>query len=173
MPLEHAQWFAKQSAPDHNTVRARQCCTYYSVVNVDKTDSPSRSAYEQQQTWTLSRSMANNRKRYQTSIENIFLAPPTLSLRPKSLDYELVKVERDQPAPYAVPPATERTTNVSRPLLYTSVKSINQQDDRPLPLKSILSKNSTLKNSVTVNEPRHSIRSMRVIHINGELLVRI
>jgi hypothetical protein len=55
MPREQVEWFAKQSSrdDDNNKMYTRQYCTYRSVVNINKSNNPYGSSYEQEQTWTL------------------------------------------------------------------------------------------------------------------------
>ncbi|CAF2106887.1 unnamed protein product [Rotaria magnacalcarata] len=81
MPREQVEWFTKQSSrdDDNNKMYTRQYCTYCSVVNINKSNNPYGSSYEQEQTWTLGRSPSKNNKRYQTSIENIHLTMPSVS----------------------------------------------------------------------------------------------
>ncbi|UJR31265.1 hypothetical protein I4U23_018765 [Adineta vaga] len=173
MPLEHTEWYTKQSAHENDKLQARQACTYYSVVNVNKTNYPYLSSYEQQQTWTLTRTMANNHKRYQSSIENIFLTTPNLSIKTKSFDYEKLKAEKDRSISF-LPFSTDFTPTSSQPSIYNTIKSYHHhQNEKSIPVKSILSNNSKLKNNSTWKESRLSTRPMRVVHINGELVVRI
>ncbi|CAF1161525.1 unnamed protein product [Adineta ricciae] len=164
MPLEHAEWYSKQSAHANDKLQARQCCTYYSVVNMNQNNHPFVNSYEQQQTWTLSRTMATHNKRYQSSIENIFLTTPKLSLKAKTLECEKIRPEKDRLVPFLAS---------SRPSFYNTIKSYHHQNENSIPVKSILNNNSKLRNNASLRSSPISIRPMRVIHMNGELIVRI
>lgn len=172
MPLEHVEWYSKQAAHENENLKARQSCTYYSIVNVNKSTYPYLSSYEQQQTWTLARSMANNNKRYQSSIENIFLSTPRLTLKTKSFDYDQMKPEKDRSISF-LSKSANCTPKSSRPTVTNTIKTFQYKNEKTLPIKSILTNNIKIKNDFTLKESQLSIRPMRVIHINGELVVRI
>jgi len=156
MPLAHVEWFMKQSAHDSGKIQAQQCCTYYSVTNVNKTNYPFLSSYEQEQTWTLTRTMSNDHKHYQSSIENIYLTKPTSALKTKYVNYENINIEKDRSI--SLFPSLHRSLN-------TGMNSVTHQEQKTLPIKTITNSNS--------NPNLKRFRPMRVIHANGELVVRI
>ena len=132
-------------------------CTYYSIVNVNKTNYPFLSSYEQEQTWTLTRTMSNNPKRYQSSIENIHLTMANSSLKTKSTD---IKVEKNRSI--ALLPTKQDSTS-------SETSSTVQQEQITIPIKTIPNNrlNSKIKKSRPLTKP------MRVIHSDGEFIVRI
>ena len=172
MPREQAQWFMKESIHDN----AKQSCTYYSIVNVNKNNYPYLSSYEQEQTWTLTRSMSNNHKRYQSSIENIHLTLPKSST--KHVDYENVKIKKER-SHSVLPLGLSAQRYTSSTSLYPSsskkMNSIDHQDkQKTLPIKAIRNEKSNKKNEPSVvKKSRPFSKPMRVIHSNGEFVVRI
>ena len=81
MPREEVEWYVEQCRDD-----AHQSCTYYSIVNIDQLHSP---CSKQERTWTLTRTMSQQNKRYQTAIENIRLTTPMIELK-----NEKIKLDR-------------------------------------------------------------------------------
>ena len=173
MPREQVEWFVKQSLhdDDNNKIHARQSCTYYSIVNVNQTNYPYSSSFEQEQSWTLSRTMSNHNKRYQTSIENIHLSVPSvLTVIPSctsntnSNHYENEKIKLEQPITILPPlPPTRQHALPSHRLNRTNMQ---QQ-------QTSTNNNSNSKTNLTGNKSRKITNPMRIIQINGEYLVRI
>jgi hypothetical protein len=175
MPREQVEWYAKQSPHDDNRDRARQCCTYYSVVNVDKTNYPYSSSYEQEQTWTLTRTMSHQNKRYQTSIENIRLTvPPIITVvaplisKPNQVDYKNDKIKLDRSVSLLPPlPPSRQYTPLSHRLNRVDKDSQFHQQ-QTLANNDLSSKMNPFKTkSQLMTNP------MRIMHINGEFVVRI
>jgi hypothetical protein len=176
MPREQVQWFMKESVHDSAKLHAQQCCTYYSIVNVNKANHPYLSSYEQEQTWTLSRTISNNHKRYQSSIENIHLSGPISS---KHVNYENIKIKKDR-SNSVLPFGSSSQKYISSTLLYPSSKKMNsidhqeqQQQQKTLPIKVITNDKSDKKNDSSIKKSRSLNKPMRVIHSNGEFVVRI
>ncbi|CAF0826472.1 unnamed protein product [Adineta steineri] len=167
MPLEQVEWFMKQSKHDNGKVQARQCCTYYSVLNVNKPNYPFLSSYEQEQTWTLTRTISNSHKRYQSSIDNIYLTTPNLSLKTKYIDYDKMKIENDRSLSLYTS-LRHRTPSSSRRSINIKTDSHTHPEQKSSPIK--IRNNNHNSN---LNKPQLLPRLMRVIHANGELLVRI
>ncbi|CAF1163480.1 unnamed protein product [Rotaria sordida] len=169
MPSEQVEWFMKQSVHDSDKIHAQQSCTYYSIVNVNKTNNPYLSSYEQEQTWTLTRTISNNHKRYQSSIENIHLTMPISSLKTKHPNYENINIRKN------------RSISLLPSQKYTSLSSVHSsssanrnsmvhQEQKILPItnSTLNSKvNSNLKNSLSLT------KSMRTIPASGDFVVRI
>jgi hypothetical protein len=175
MPREQVQWFVKQSLHDDDRSHARQCCTYYSIVNVNKSNYPYSSSFEQEQSWTLSRSMSNHHKRYQSSIENIHLTipsiltvTPTFSSKTNSNDYENEKIKLDRPNALLPPlPPSRQHALPSHRLNRTNIDSKVHQH------QTSTSNNSNSKTNSGVKKTRKATNPMRIMHINGEFFVRI
>ena len=176
MPREQVEWYAKQAShgDDDGGVRdhARQYCTYYSVVNVDKTNYPYSSSFEQEQTWTLTRTMSHQNKRYQTSIENIRLtAPPIVAIvtpltsKLNQIDYnknDRIKIDRSVSLLPPLPPSKQ----------YTALSHRSNRYDKD----SELHRQQTLNNhnsNPLKTQSQMMMNPMRIMHINGEFVVRI
>lgn len=172
MPREQVEWFAKQSSHDDDKIHSQQYCTYCSIVNINKANSPYRSSFEQQQTWTLTRTMSNNNKRYQTSIENIHLAMPSTIIKPYSTntiynenDNEKVKlVDRSISLLPPLPPPRQHGLSTHR-----SSRTNN------IDVKVHQSQNSNFntKTKSPLRKPQPITNLMRIMHVNGEFIVRI
>ncbi|CAF4350988.1 unnamed protein product, partial [Rotaria socialis] len=153
MPREQVEWFTKESVHDSDKIQARQRCTYYSIVNVNKKNYPYLSSYEQEQTWTLTRTISNNHKRYQSSIENIHLTMPTSSLKTKRRDYENISVIKNRSN--SLVPTQKYTSSLSSSsssssLLSLHYPSINKNSfvnpiQKTVPVKAITKTNSNSK----------------------------
>jgi hypothetical protein len=165
MPREQVQWFKKESIHDSDKIHARQCCTYSSIVNFNKTNHPYLSSYEQEQTWTLTRTMSNSHKRYQSSIENIHLTMPISLLKPKHMDYENIKIEKDR-SNSLLPPSQNYSSSLRSP-------SNVHQEQKSLPIKRIPNFNSISKNKSNIEKSPPLNKLMRIMHDNGKLIVRI
>jgi hypothetical protein len=179
MPREQVEWFMKESVHDNDKIHAQQCCTYYSIVNVNKTNYPFLSSYEQEQTWTLTRTISNNHKRYQSSIENIHLTIPISSLKTKHVDYENIKVKKNRFNSLLppIPPSQKYTSSTSFHSSSTNMNSTihqeQQQEKKIVPIKPLTNNNYNLKNVSNIKKSRPLTKPMRVIHANGEFVVRI
>ncbi|CAF1286607.1 unnamed protein product [Rotaria magnacalcarata] len=177
MPREQVEWFTKESVHDSDKIQARQRCTYYSIVNVNKKNYPYLSSYEQEQTWTLTRTISNNHKRYQSSIENIHLTMPASSLKTKRRDYENTGVIKNRsnslvPSQKCTPPLS------SSSLLSLHSPSINKNSfvnpiQKTAPVKAITKSNSNSKINSTTQISLPSTKLMRTIPVTGEFVVRI
>ncbi|CAF1301038.1 unnamed protein product [Rotaria magnacalcarata] len=167
MPREQVEWFAKQSLHDDNKkTYTRQYCTYCSVVNINKSNNPYGSSFEQEQTWTLGRSISKNNKRYQTSIENIHLTMPSVStiVKPYSSnsnydDGKLTLVDRSISLLPPLPPPRQHGLSMHRSNRTNLDAKVNQQQ------------NSKAKSTVRKSQPITNL--MRIMHVNGEFIVRI
>ncbi|CAF1197447.1 unnamed protein product [Adineta steineri] len=173
MPREQVEWYVEQSLHDNDKIHAHQCCTYYSIVNANKANYPYTSSYEQEQTWTLTRTMSNHGKRYQSSIENIHLtipcvvnlSTPITSIK-NNCDYEIdkTKIERSisllPPLPptrqYALPSYRLNRLNTTDSKIYQHDNHHNRKQPSSMTEKSLPGTNL-----------------MRIIHVNGEYVVRI
>ncbi|CAF1407157.1 unnamed protein product [Rotaria sp. Silwood1] len=164
MPREHVEWFMKQSVHDSDKIHAQQSCTYYSIVNVNKTNNPYLSSYEQEQTWTLTRTISNNHKRYQSSIENIHLTMPISSLKTKHPDYENINIRKDRSTSLLPSNRYPSSSSSSRHSSATTMNSMMHQEQQILP---ITNSNSILKHSLSLSKP------MRTFPTNGNFVVRI
>ena len=171
MTREQVEWHTKQYDKAHR----RQRCTYYSVVNINKVNYPYSSSFERKQTWTLTSTMSNQQKRYQSSIENIHLTIPSVltivapySSNTDSSDYENEKIKLDRSVSLLPPvPPSRQHGLISHRLnrFYIDSKDYQQQtmtnnhfNTKP---KSIIKKSQTMRNP------------MRIMHVNGEYVVRI
>ena len=170
MPREQVEWFAKQSSHnDNDRDHARQYCTYYSVVNVDKTNYPYSSSFEQEQTWTLTRTMSHQNKRYQTSIENIRLTvPPIVTIvspsMSKSNQIDRIKLDRSISLLPPLPPSRQYNSLSHR---------LNRADkDSELYQQQTLVNNNSKGNPIKTKS-QIMTNPMRIMHINGEFVVRI
>jgi hypothetical protein len=170
MPREQVQWFKKELVHDSDDIHARQCCTYQSIVNVNKTNYPYLSSYEQEQTWTLTRTMSNNHKRYQSSIENIHLTMPLSFLKTKSINYENINIEKDRSSSILPPSQNYLSTNRS-----SSDKriSIIPQEEKILPITAKPNFNSISKNKPNIEKSPPLNKLMRIMHTDGKFIVRI
>jgi hypothetical protein len=179
MPREQADWYAKQSLSDDdggdNRIHARQCCAYYSTVNVNKANYPYSSSFEQEQTWTLTRTMSNHNKRYQSSIENIHLTIPSVfmiitpfSSNANHHNYENEKIKIDRAVSLLPPlPPSRQHSLLSHRLNRTNMDSkVHQQEISR-------SSNSSLKTNSIMKKSRPIANTMRIMHVNGEFVVRI
>jgi len=173
MPHEQVQWFRKDSVHDSDDIHARQSCTYYSIINVNKANYPFLSSYEQAQTWTLTRTISNNPKRYQSSIENIHLtAPITPLLKSKHVDYENVKIKKNRSN--SVLPSSSSIEKYKSTAALQQSSSIDRNNGINIPIKTITTTNSfKQKKDSNLKRARSTIKPMRVIHSNGEFVVRI
>lgn len=162
MPREQAEWCVEQSLRDGDEhLHRRQHCTYYSSVNVDKSRYPYASSFEHEQTWTLTRTVSHHRKRYQSSIENIHLTMPRARPTCKSLasstdraglDGKMIPIERAVSPLLALPPAPRFALPPQRS------KAAAKLYEKP---------------SANGEKTQPTLNSMRMMHINGEFIVRI
>jgi len=173
MPREQVEWYMEQSLHDDDRIHARQCCTYYSIVNANQTNYPYSSSFEQQQTWTITRTMSNNNhKRYQSSIENIHLTIPCVLnvTTPYSLNtnHEIDKIKIDRSISLLPPlPPTRHHVLSSHRLNSTNTDSkIYQQ-------QTLTSNNSSSKTKSIIKKSQSVTNPMRFMHVNGEYIVRI
>jgi hypothetical protein len=177
MPREQVEWYAKQSLhDDDDRDHARQYCTYYSVVNVDKTNYPYSSSFEQEQTWTLTRTMSHQNKRYQTSIENIRLTvPPIITVvtpmtsKSNQIDYnknDRIKLDRSVSLLPPLPPSRQYTSLSHRLNRVDKDSEFYQQ-------QTLGNNNSSLKTNPFKTKSQMMTNPMRIMHINGEFVVRI
>jgi hypothetical protein len=175
MPREQVDWYVKQSLHDDDRLHARQRCTYYSVVNVNKTNYPYSSSFEQEQTWTLIRTMSNHNKRYQSSIENIHLTlPPILTIikpfssKTNQIDYENDRIKKDRSVSLLPPlPPSRQNAFLSQRLNRVNMNSkIHQQ-------KILTTSKSSSKINSIVEKSRPITNAMRIMQVNGEFIVRI
>jgi len=172
MPREQVEWYVKQSLHDDDRLHERHCCTYYSIVNVNKTNYPYSSSFEQEQRWTLTRTMSNHNKRYQSSIENIHLTiPPVLTLTPpfssktNHTNYENDKIKIDRSV--SLLPSSRQHGLLSHHLNHINIDSkVHQQ-------QTLTTSNSTSKTNSIENKSRPIKNSMRIMDVNGEFIVRI
>jgi len=176
MPREQVEWFMNESVHDSDKIHAQQSCTYYSIINVNKTNYPFLSSYEQEQTWTLTRTISNNHKRYQSSIENIHLTTPYSSSKINYGDYENIKIKKNQ-SNSILPPGTSSQKYISSAAIYpfsTNMNStVHQEEQKTLPIKTIINNNLNMENDLNIKKSRLINKPMRVIHANGEFVVRI
>jgi hypothetical protein len=176
MPREQVQWFMNESIHDSGKIHAEQSCTYYSIVNVNKSNYPFLSSYEQEQTWTLTRTISNNHKRYQSAIENIHLTIPMSSSKTKHVDYENIKIKNDRSSS-RLPPISSTQKYISstslHPIPVHMNSTVQKQEEKPVPIQTRNSNNLNLKNDSNIRKSRPFTKPMRVIHSNGEFVVRI
>lgn len=189
MPSEQARSSKKQqqqSLENDETLNARQSCTYSSIVSVDRTNYPFFSSYEHEQTWILTRTMSNHRKRYQSSIDNIHLTMPRLSSHSipsvfdvvKSLGSERATHGRNSPRDHlklvegrSIPfslstSASQRYTSASSRRKHSIVPmNLHAQEMTSLPVQ--IETDGDSYSTATLDKP------MRVMHANGEFSVRI
>ncbi|CAF2623290.1 unnamed protein product [Rotaria sp. Silwood2] len=168
MPREQVEWFMKQSVHDSDKIHARQSCTYYSIVNVNKTNNPYLSSYEQEQTWTLTRTISKNHKRYQSSIENIHLTMPISSLKTKHADYENINIRKDRST--SLLPLQKYTSSSSLHSSPTKINSMVHRQQKILPIT-----NSSSNSKVNLDK-KHSLsltKPMRTIPTTDDFIVRI
>jgi hypothetical protein len=175
MPREQIEWYVKRSLHDNDRLHARQRSTYYSIVNVNKTNYPYSSSFEQEQTWTLIRTMSNYNKRYQSSIENIHLTiPPILTIvkplssKIKQIDYENDKIKMDRSISFLPPlPPTRQHALLSHRLNRVNMDSkVHQQ-------QTLTTSNSSSKTNSIIEKSGPITNSMRIMQVNGEFIVRI
>ncbi|UJR15377.1 hypothetical protein I4U23_002325 [Adineta vaga] len=176
MPREQVEWYVEQSLQNGDEqLHGQQHCTYYSIVNEDKSKYPYSSSFEQKQTWTLTRTMSHHSKRYQTSIENIHLTVPCVLNAPKPFassstttttttdhqdyDIEKTKVERSLSLLPPLPPTRQHALPTYRVNRSSIESKLNE-------------KSHTKKNSI-VEKPQSITNPMRIMRINGEFTVRI
>ncbi|CAF1181694.1 unnamed protein product [Rotaria sordida] len=175
MPREQVEWFTKQqSLHDNDKIHTHQYCTYCSIININKTNNPYSSSYEQEQIWTLARTKSNHHKRYQSSIENIHLTIPSITNMIKSYssntnyndyDNEKIKLDRSISLLPPLPPSRQLSTNHFN-RMNTDFKITQQQQI----LTSNYS-NSKGKSIIKKSQPIENL--MHIMHINGEFIVRI
>jgi hypothetical protein len=158
MPREQVDWYMKQSLHDRDKIHARQCSTYYSNVNVNKSNCPYLSSFEQEQSWAMS----NHHKRYQSSIENIYLTIPYVvtAITPFSNENNKMKTDRSISLLPPLPPTRQHASSSHR---FNLDSNTHQQEKQKI--LSNNTKNSMIKKSGT--------DSMRIFHMNGEIVVRI
>lgn len=167
MPREHVEWSTQKSIDDEKqNIRAEQSCTYSSILNINKSKDLFASSYEHAQTWTLTRTLSNHHKRYQSAIENIHLSNPnekvssTLKRIPLSRDRSvsifpsLVSTQKQVSSPH-------RTMFVSNGRKGVAIES------KTLPSKIVREKTPQWNIAPTLIKP------MRIIRMNGEFSVRI
>jgi hypothetical protein len=173
MPREQVEWFKKESIHDSDKIHAQQSCTYYSIVNVNKTNHPFLSSYEQEQTWTLTRTISNNHKRYQSSIENIHLTIPVSLSKTKQVDYENLKIKKNR-SNLLLPPTPKYTASTSIHPFSTNMNSTVNREQKNLPIKAVTNDNVNLKNDSNIKKIEPLTKQpVWVIHANGEFIVRI
>ena len=177
MPREQVQWSMKESIDDNkNNIHAQQSCTYYSIVNVNKNNYPFMSSYEKEQTWTLTRTISNNHQRYQSSIENIHLTVPTTngrSSKAKRVSYENIPIKRS--LTNSIFPAQKFVSSTSLQPIPIHIQSNNNPVGQKIcPVKTAVYENSKVKSEDRAEkQTRPFSKPMRVIHSNGEFVVRI
>jgi len=164
MPRERVQWFKKESIHDSDNIHARQSCTYHSIVNVNKNNYPYLSSFEQKQTWTVTRTMSNNLKKYQSSIDNIHLTMPVSFLKPKQRNYENISIEKNSFLPLTHNSLTSLNNNKS---IIQPVQKIVPRETIPNFNNLVSNKNFNMEKSPTLN------KLMRIIHMDGKFVVRI
>ena len=167
MPREEVEWFVKQSLNDNDRLHTQQCCTYHSVVNVDKLNYPYLNSYEQEQTWTLIRTMSNHNKRYQSSIENIHLTSPPILTIIKPLTSKIDQMNYNN---------NEKIKNDSFNALLPPLPPTKQSSLlTPRSNRSYMDLKSSQQNiSNSIKEiSKSKANSMRIMKINGEFIVRI
>jgi hypothetical protein len=162
MPREQVEWFVKQSLhdDDNNKIHARQSCTYYSVVNVNQTNYPYSSSFEQEQSWTLSRTIEN----IHLTIPSVLTVKPTFTSNTNSNHYEIEKIKLEQPISILPPLPPSRQHALSSHRLNRT--NMHQQ-------QTVTNNNFNLKTNLTGKKSRKITSPMRIIQINGEYLVRI
>jgi hypothetical protein len=180
MPREQVEWFMNESIHDNDKIHAQQSCTYYSIVNVNKTNYPFLSSYEQEQTWTLTRTISNNHKRYQSSIENIHLTTPYSSSKIKYGDYENMKIKKNRSNSILLPGTSSSQKYISSTAIHPFSTNMNstihqeqKEEQKILPIKTIINNNLNMKNDLNIKKTRSLNKPMRVIHADGEFVVRI
>jgi hypothetical protein len=170
MPREQVEWYVKKSLGDDDKLHARQCCTYYSTVNVNKTNYPYSSSFEQEQTWTLTKTMAHDNKRYQSSIENIHLSIPSIltivtpfASKTNQIDYKNDKIKLD------------RSISLLPPFLPSGHCSLlSHHSNRVVPQQhTSITNNSSFKKNSLIIKSQSIDNPMRIMHVNGEYIVRI
>ncbi|CAF0802234.1 unnamed protein product [Rotaria sp. Silwood1] len=176
MPREQVEWCTKQSLHDNdNKIHKRQYCTYCSIVNINKIDYPYSSSFEQEQTWTLARTMSSHHKRYQSSIENIHLTIPPVSNISKSYlsntnhndyDNEKIKLDRSISLLPPLPPSRQHAVSIHRLNRTNTDLKFNQQ-------QTLTNNNSSSKVKSTIKKTQPTGNLMRIMHVNGEFIVRI
>jgi hypothetical protein len=186
MPREQAEWPTKRRPTKHDKqLHAHQSCSYSSIINVDKSNYPFSSSYEHAQTWTLTRTISNTHKRYQSAIENIHLTRPSSSntLRPatvnakklgakefatmrKCLADEHMKLIRNRSVSL-FPTASRKIMDSTLPAILAN--QVKQSSYTPSP---IVNETTAIKNS-NIKPSSSSVKPMRIIHVNGEFIVRI
>ena len=170
MPREQVEWYAERSLQNGDEqLHGRQHCTYYSIVNVNKSNYPYSSSFEHEQTWTLTRTMSHYSKRYQSSIENIHLTVPCTTSVPKATtntkmnrhnyDFDNIQVEQS----LALLPPCLSTRQHGLPPPY---------QDRSFAEPKIQNKANMKTNSIIENPPS-TTNLMRIMRINGDFIVRI
>lgn len=176
MPRGKVEWFMAQAVHDNDKIQARQSCSYYSVLNVNKNNYPYLSSYEREQTWTLTRTISNNHKRYQSSIDNIHLTIPASPIKTKHHNYENINVVK------------HRSNSLSRPQKYVSTSSLSssslrspsvtrntmaQPEKKTIPIKTILNSNADSKFNTNTRNRLESTKFMRTIPTRGDFIIRI
>ena len=157
MPREHVEWSKTQSIDDDKQkIHAEQSCTYSSILNINKSKEIFASTYEHAQTWTLTRSLSNHHKRYQSAIENIHLSVPNEKI---SVSPQRLPSSRDRSV--AISPSPHRTMLVSNGQKGIAIES------NTLPMKIVREKTPQWNMAPTLIKP------MRIIRTNGEFIVRI
>ena len=172
MPHEQVEWFMKQSVHENDKIRAQQCCTYYSFVNVNKKKYPYLNSYEREQTWTLTRTISKTHKRYQSSIDSIHLSMPTSSIGPKHIDYENVNLRNGRST--STLPSKKYASSLS-PLhsSSTNMNSAIHRGEKSLPVKVIIDNNSNSKSNSTIKTSRLVAKLTDTIHDSDEFAIRI
>lgn len=170
MEQEQVDWTMKQSIDQNSSTNARQTCTYSSSLNINKTNYPFSSSYEHQQTWTLTRTLSNHNKRYQSVIENIHLVQPNHADQIKYLNNESMTKSRS---------IVHRPVSIL-PVVMTSKKRISSSTRSNMKPNVIqrCSPTSTTKlidfNDVSMFRiPAPMTKPMRLMHNDGELIIRI
>lgn len=167
MPREHVEWSKTQSIDDDKQkIHAEQSCTYSSILNINKSKDIFASTYEHAQTWTLSRTLSNHHKRYQSAIDNIHLSVPNekISFSPRRLP-----VSRDRSVailPSSVSPS-KASPSPHRSMLVSNGQKGIAIESNTLPMKIVREKTPQWNMAPTLIKP------MRIIRTNGEFIVRI
>ncbi|CAF1617726.1 unnamed protein product, partial [Adineta ricciae] len=170
MPREQVEWYAERSLKNGDEqLHGQQHCSYYSIVNVNKSNYPYSSSYEHEQTWTLTRTMSHYSKRYQSSIENIHLTVPCTTSVPKATtnakinhhDHDFDNIQVEQSLALIPPCPSTRQHGLSPPY-----------PDRSFAEPKIQNKANAKTNSIIENPPS-TMNLMRIMRINGDFIVRI
>ena len=169
----------KESIDNNGGLHAQQSCTYSSIINVNKSNYPFSSSYEHEQTWTLTRTLSKNHKRYQSVIENIHLN------RSSSTD----QTQHYTKVPLCIAKSNHcRSSNSSQdrvipstPIVLTSKKRIsssarsminpNFQRNKQRHSSTLLLNSKSEAADLNISSPM--IKPMELMHNKGEFIIRI